>query len=104
MDEIFTYTMPPCGGCPTQAEGFLNETGQAFYFRYRGGHASLCVSFDDRITHASEGSAVAAYFSQSRVTGADWLGCLPERAVTQRVEAWLKTYLALRQESPQNDQ
>lgn len=101
--DIFTYTMSPCGGCPTQAEGFLNETGQAFYFRYRGGHASLTISFDDRIVYGPEGAGVAAYFSQSRVKGADWLGCLPEEAVTHRVEAWVKTYLALRQESPEGD-
>lgn len=44
------YTLDYVGGaCPTQAEGITGK-GRHFYFRYRHGHWSLRVSYDNAVS------------------------------------------------------
>jgi hypothetical protein len=86
---MFFFTKVPSGAFPTQGEGVIEETGQVFYFRYRGGRASLTISQDDRlVTGGSEG--VARRYEQ-RVVSED---AMPLSLSTTLITAWLTLYLA----------
>lgn len=40
---MFEYVKPPGGSSPCEATGVIDETQQEFYFRHRGGKASLSI-------------------------------------------------------------
>lgn len=40
---MFEYVKPPSGCSPCEATGVIEEIGQEFYFRHRGGQASLSI-------------------------------------------------------------
>jgi len=40
---MYSYVKPPGGSSPCEATGEIDETGQEFYFRLRGGKASLGI-------------------------------------------------------------
>ncbi len=88
---MFTFTQGPNGACPTQGDGIIEETGQAFYFRYRGGRASLTISEDDRVAVGCEGSEGVARYYEERVVSED---AMPLEQVNTLVTAWLTLYLA----------
>jgi len=94
---MFYFTQEPCGSHPTQGEGIIEETGQAFYFRYRGGRASLTISNDDKVAIGREGSeGVARYYEQSVVSE----DAMPIELVNTLVTAWLTLYLVEPRQHP----
>lgn len=40
---MYSYVKPPGGSSPCEATGVIDETGQEFYFRLRGGKATLGI-------------------------------------------------------------
>lgn len=74
---VTTYTLT-CGACPTQYEGTLHD-GRCFYFRYRGGIASLGIgdsaaaavadpnTVEDRIGDYLDGSMTEPEFREVMV-------------------------------------
>lgn len=95
MAHFFTYTQFPCGASPTQACGYINETGQSFAFRYRGGEASLVIYVDGGVHYCKSGPQVAASFVQ-RERRANRFGALPTPVVTHLIANWLGSYLRTR--------
>jgi hypothetical protein len=55
FDRIVTSYRQTCSACPTQYEGTV-EDGRIFYFRYRGGWASLGLgsTIDEAVTDRRE--------------------------------------------------
>lgn len=94
---MFEFTFGPCGAHPTQGEGIINETGQAFYFRYRGGFASLTISDDENVVVGREGSPRVARYYEQRVTSE---AAMPLEQVNELVTAWLTLYLAEPRQHP----
>jgi hypothetical protein len=89
---MYYFTMEPCGAHPTQAEGVIEETGQAFYFRYRGGHASITISDSEHIVVSRTDPRIACFY-EKRVTSPD---VMPASQVDQLVSTWITQYLAQR--------
>ncbi|RTL41882.1 MAG: hypothetical protein EKK48_13270 [Candidatus Melainabacteria bacterium] len=94
---MFYFTSEPTGAFPTQGEGIIEETGQAFYFRYRGGRASLTISEDDRVVVGKEGSEGVARCYEQRVVSED---AMPIEQSTALTTAWLTLYLAEPRQHP----
>lgn len=94
---MFYFTQEPFGSHPTQGEGVIEETGQAFYFRYRGGHASLTISNDERVAIGREGSEGVARYYEQRVVSED---AMPLALATALTTAWLTLYLAEPRQHP----
>ncbi len=94
---MFSYNVDPWGAHPTQAEGIIEETGQAFYFRFRGGHASLTISDDERLAIGREGNERVARYYEQRVVSED---AMPREKVDELVTAWLTLYLAEPRQHP----
>lgn len=54
---MFHFTRHYPGSWPVQAEGLINFTDQAFYFRARNGTASLTISPDSIVTQDRDACA-----------------------------------------------
>ncbi len=94
---MFHFTQEPSGAFPTQGEGIIEETGQAFYFRYRGGRASLTISADDRVVVGTESCEGVARYYEQRVVSED---AMPLAQSTALTTAWLTLYLAEPRQHP----
>jgi|LakMenEpi03Aug12_release.lakeMendotaPanAssembly.Ray.scaffolds.fasta_scaffold1203060_2 hypothetical protein len=94
---MFHFTQEPHGAFPTEGKGVIEPTGQAFYFRYRGGRASLTISEDDRVVYGREDACGVARYFEQRVVSED---AMPIEMSTALVTAWLTLYLAEPRQHP----
>lgn len=92
-EPVFVYTEEPWGSCPTQAEGIIVETGQAFYFRYRVGKASLAVSCDAHPVYLRDDRGLAHFREENLLATEPDRWSMSAQRVTDLVSAWVAQYL-----------
>ena len=88
---MFEYISEPMGMHPMQASGTITQTGQAFYFYYRGGRVSLTIFKDDQVSIGASGDSVARQFE---LPFAWWEASLPQDVCTAFITGWVRQYLA----------
>lgn len=92
--ELYEFTEPPHGVHPTQAEGLITATNQAFYFRYRSGKVSLLISRTPEVVHYVRDSAELLRLLARRFqTEVDTGWGMPTEQVTELVDQWVAQYI-----------